>query len=338
MSRTTLAAAVVVAVVALGGAFFLVQRASPRSSVRTRRPRRAPVPVSPPSPCAKRDAHRAPTPSPTPTPIIWTQASLKEDWPAPVRTEPAGGASVEPLQLRLTGGPDECGRKADPVGDTGSDAYPWVDIREFVFCGATCLGFTLVSNQPPVVHPTEQWIAYGVVTDDDGDGVADRRIGMDNIPHVADQLDYRAWTTDLHTGRTIVGWNSEAFSDSYYPPGSGIPNGRGLPLRRRKLTGGGSQEVTFPEQFYFWASVIQGGQVVATDYAPDVGWLAYIPLRKSRVRLRPVQGLLLRSRTIPMSRAGGSGRPPSSTTVPIPRRCSWPRTTGVMPWGGWSGP
>ena len=29
-----------------------------------------------------------------------------------------------------------------------------------------------------------------------------------------------------------------------------------------------------PERFYVWASVIQDGRVVATDYAPDVGWLA----------------------------------------------------------------
>jgi hypothetical protein len=26
-------------------------------------------------------------------------------------------------------------------------------------------------------------------------------------------------------------------------------------------------------RFYAWASVIEDGRVVATDYAPDVGWL-----------------------------------------------------------------
>ena len=29
-----------------------------------------------------------------------------------------------------------------------------------------------------------------------------------------------------------------------------------------------------PKRFYAWASVIQDGRVVATDYAPDDGWLA----------------------------------------------------------------
>ena len=33
------------------------------------------------------------------------------------------------------------------------------------------VGLDLVSNKPPVVDPTEQWIAYGVVVDDDRDGV-----------------------------------------------------------------------------------------------------------------------------------------------------------------------
>ena len=79
------------------------------------------------SPSPSMLASPTPVPSATPAPITWTEASLKEDWPAPVRTEPAGGASVEPLLLRLTGDRDECGRIADPVGDTGSDAYPWVD-------------------------------------------------------------------------------------------------------------------------------------------------------------------------------------------------------------------
>ena len=46
---------------------------------------------------------------------------------------------------------------------------------------------SLVSNarletEPPVVDPTEQWIAYGVVIDEDGDGVPDWRYGIDNMP------------------------------------------------------------------------------------------------------------------------------------------------------------
>jgi hypothetical protein len=50
--------------------------------------------------------------SPTPTPILWTQASLKEDWPAPVRDEPAGGSIVLPILLKTvlegTNCPGDC--------------------------------------------------------------------------------------------------------------------------------------------------------------------------------------------------------------------------------------
>jgi hypothetical protein len=50
----------------------------------------------------------------------WTQASLKQDWPAPVRPEPSGGASVAPMPPTYV----------DPSGDTGPDAVSYVDIRD----------------------------------------------------------------------------------------------------------------------------------------------------------------------------------------------------------------
>ena len=62
--------------------------------------------------CATPEAEATPQPTPTPAappslgprpsgpagPLAWTQASLDEDWPAPVRPEPAGGASVIPVE------------------------------------------------------------------------------------------------------------------------------------------------------------------------------------------------------------------------------------------------
>jgi len=38
-------------------------------------------------------------------------------------------------------------------------------------------------------------------------------------------------------------------------------------------TPAGDAGASMPERLYAWASVIQGGRVVATDYAPDTGWL-----------------------------------------------------------------
>ena len=36
--------------------------------------------------------------------------------------------------------------------------------------------------------------------------------------------------------------------------------------------------------FYTWASVIVNGRVVATDYAPDAGWLVATPVRSREAR------------------------------------------------------
>ena len=59
-----------------------------------------------------------------------------------------------------------------------------------------------------MVDPTELWVAYGVVLDDDRDGVPDWRYGIDNLPDPTGEevanggAPHRAWRTDLHTGRT----------------------------------------------------------------------------------------------------------------------------------------
>jgi hypothetical protein len=208
-----------------------------------------------------------PSPTPTPAPIVWTEASLIEDWPAPVRAEPAGGAIVQVIPSTIVDGePRQV--FVDPSGDTGSDAHPWVDIQEL--SGFT--GFGLASNQPPLVDPADQWIAYGVVFDFDRDGVADWRYGIDNSPVPATgERAHRAWRTDLHTGRTESSEGGRYVFDSFYPPGYRFDAYWGV--GGADLTGGGRSEGVGEPNYYLWASVIQNGRVVATDYAPDVGWL-----------------------------------------------------------------
>ncbi len=210
------------------------------------------------------------TPSPTPTPLLWTQASLAEDWPAPVRAEPEGGAVIRPQT-----GPHLAATYPDPSGDSGSAVYPWVDIRELQGT-YTRVVIDLTSDLPPLVPPTEQWIAYGVVVDDDRDGIPDRRFGIDNIPTTAPGARaHRAWITDLHTGRTVAavgppyGDVGGTYWDTFFPgewTGIGARLGFG-----GDIAGGGTAGLRSP--FYAWASVIVDGRVVATDYAPDVGWL-----------------------------------------------------------------
>jgi hypothetical protein len=242
----------------------------------------------------------APTavPSPTAAPIAWSPASLEQDWPAPVRKEQAGDPTVEPLTDQYW----------DPAGDTESDAFPWVDIRA-VSSREHSVTFWVPGGAPDV-DPAEQWIAYGLVADDDGDGVADRRYGMDNIPGPVawGHPPHRAWMTDLHTGRTessllyskdydehhdgtIDTMLGDTMLGTYFPfaenaiPGPSCDAGvqasmRGLSgLSGSHLTfgggdvaGGGRTPGAVPARFYMWASMIVNGRVVATDYAPDSGW------------------------------------------------------------------
>ena len=210
------------------------------------------------------------TPSPTPTPILWTKASLQEDWPAPVRAEPAADAVV--VQILVKEGVP--GEYLDPSGDTESAVFPWVDIREVRLSAAPYLYIHPVSS-PPRVDPTEQWIAYGVVFDENRDGVPDWRYGMDNRPVAKDDNQgIRAWRTDLHTGRTET-------APPYYNGVAGVVldtywdyNDMGATfVFGGEVTGGGTAGKRMDVPFYVWASVIQDGRVIATDYAPDAGWL-----------------------------------------------------------------
>jgi hypothetical protein len=200
MVGTALRAAAV-AVVVSGAAFLLARPGQPAVSG----PTASAGPSSSSSPAAVLGPSA--TPTATPTPLRWTRASLKEDWPAPVRAEPGGGALVLPILLNVVPGAEGCcniesGRYSDPTDDTGSDTVSWADIQAVTFCGRACVEAWV--PKPPDVDPTEQWIAYGLIADDDGDGVADRRFGMDNMPvDATGHWLHRAWITDLHTGQTV---------------------------------------------------------------------------------------------------------------------------------------
>jgi hypothetical protein len=235
-----------------------------------------------PTPTVNPDANACAVSSSDPSepigPLAWTANSQNEDWPATVRTEHAGGGSVQPMPLQYL----------DRQGDNGSTAFPCVDIS-WVMADTSEVLLELVSKPPAAVDPSEQWIAYGVVTDEDGDGVPDWRYGFDNRPADVGEIGFptRGWRTNLHTGQTETG------------PGSGEPlllNGGGF--RAGLASDGldyqpdaefrfaGALETTQGMQpwgfdldmpFYVWASVIVDGRVMATDYAPDSGWLVATP-------------------------------------------------------------
>ncbi len=172
----------------------------------------------------------------------------------------------------------------DPIGDTGSDIDPWIDIRG-VMANTSSVQLKLVTSDPPVADPAEQWIGYGVVTDEDRDGVPDWRYGIDNnVPAYASGQPGMAHhcTTGPECGGRIsipvgdeLGFRDERWQD-VWPRGANA-----------KFTFGGTMEMTgertstwgieLDMPFYTWASVIVNGHVVATDHAPDAGWLIATP-------------------------------------------------------------
>lgn len=192
---------------------------------------------------------------------------MEQDWPAPVRAEPIG----DPIVVEWTG------TYTDPRGDIESTHVPWIDILRVRGSVVVDLGAGAPSG---LVVPSEPRIAYGLVFDTDLDGVADVRLGMDRVPAeltpwggTPGDTDVRAWRTDLRTGTTEHGHAGNTVCDCLYPDRDGgrgtahiYPHGE-LP----DGSFGGSPHI--PGRFYAWASMIEDGQIVATDYAPDSGWL-----------------------------------------------------------------
>jgi hypothetical protein len=209
----------------------------------------------------------APTPSPTLVePVAWTVEAAQADWPGAVRQE--GAASAEVFRT-LT--------YADIVGDAGA-AVPWIDIKSLDFKDGTFVGtqsvvqegrwitLHLVEGLPSIPDPTHEWIAYGLVIDLDGDGRPDRRIGIDN--GVAHQLDHREWVTDLGSGQTNANLSGQfgAFRAFGVTIETWFADAQGLVGLRFVRDAG-------PIRFYTWAATIRDGRIVATDFAPNAGWI-----------------------------------------------------------------
>ena len=199
--------------------------------------------------------------SPTPItggPMSWTPDAAELDWPGSLRSEAAANAA-------------QLFRVADYVDGTGDSGAPdpWTDITNVMLrTGNTVdfgnpIGLQLVDGLAGVPDPSTTWLAYGVVIDLDGDGRADQRIGIDNST-----AGHREWITDLATGQTAV--NPGPIYGAFGAFGTRVEtwfiNRDGLVMLHVNRSPGGIR-------FYAWASMISGGGVVATDFAPDVGWI-----------------------------------------------------------------
>lgn len=198
------------------------------------------------------------------TPRPWTGLS---DWPGPLRIEPAGGAatvSMEPLPPGVVSDPQRT--FTDGIGDIDEGAPGWLDITTIT------AGFHPEQVQVyfdlavDLQVPIPGTVAYGLVADVDGDGTADIRYGMVNISN----MQHVQWRTDLATGIAEQALQPDgAIAQTLYPSQHERGTG-GILLIDRPL-----EETKF--RFYLWASQMLGSEVIATDYAPDNGWIGPIP-------------------------------------------------------------
>jgi hypothetical protein len=211
----------------------------------------------------------SPTPFVSTRDLAWSPEAAGYDWPGPIRVEPGGATRV------LSKGEVWSGQEPDAVGDLDTAAPDWIDIRTVIINTGEAaslgksngIGLELAGPLAALPAPADSWIAYGFVLDINGDGIADQRIGMDN----ARGASHREWITDLATGQTSVNpretYGHDAFGtsiDTYYNVVESQERDNVWIHISRSPRG---------LRFYAWASLIQDGRLVATDYAPDVGWI-----------------------------------------------------------------
>jgi hypothetical protein len=216
--------------------------------------------------------------------MLWSVDAHSQDWPGPVRAEPMGVTSrpiiveADPTLESIYAEPDGKVYR-DTVGDVGFDAVDVVEVVARDGCWNTlttehCVFFDLSSTVGGIPDPLKLWIAYGIVVDYTGDGFPDARYGIDNALG-NDRPGLRMWRADLSTGaiEAPVCCEDPRLMDAVFPFPGEFPPGETRP---------GSIFVVREEsegvfRFYVWASVIEDGRVVSTDYAPDSGWIAIAP-------------------------------------------------------------
>ena len=220
---------------------------------------------------------------------------------SPTRTETAADAVAQ------WSGPVRAGAELRVIArwrarrwtDPRDAAFDGIDLRRVYGRGREYRGVSVIDGQnvpsfsaggwtgglvarPPrtgTVDPTQRVIEYGVVVDADGDRDPDCHIGINNDARQRgggrdDPIPiYRVWVTNLRTGAT---------DESVGPPYGGLvefghPGDRG---GRRKMGFGflgprPAQCDPFEPTatFYAYATLTEGGEVTAWDFAPDRAWL-----------------------------------------------------------------
>ena len=236
LRRVTMASIAVITALALAGTVPLMQRSIDTSKVEFE-----PVNPGPNESIAPQDVLRT-----SPTPSVWSPL-------------------LERGQLGLV----HRGRTYHDPQDASED---WVDLKRVSFSGRLQPHWSMrLQARPPRAAGLEpgRLIAYGVVLDTDGDHAADYVIGIDNAG--PERGDFRTWVTDLATGQTDeqVGPPYGFPIEFIHPDEEGGNAGVGLWF----LGGSAPPGVDSSARFYVWAAESRDGEIVASDYAPDGGWM-----------------------------------------------------------------
>jgi hypothetical protein len=222
--------------------------------------------------------------TPSPLPTAWPAADFMlrapQGWSRILRVEPDG----EPVVI-LT--PDwkasaEASADSSPQPRDAAD-ITWLEAQAPCYSDALCVGFEIArAPEKPPRDPRKEWVGYGLVVDNDGDGMGDVMIGVDNAL-AGPRAGPRSWQVDLSNGQLLyesTGYGAASTNGLipwFVEPGGderrgwvSVPRPLAGPIRMTRASDGRGT------RFYLFAGLVRDSEVVAVDFAPDSGWLEVI--------------------------------------------------------------
>jgi hypothetical protein len=203
--------------------------------------------------------------------------SLPSPSQAPVALTPVRGDADQMPSLLFDG----------EWADASDASLSFVDITDVVREPGAGLLWSLQMAGPPPEADTfdsdDAILEYGLVVDADSDGTPDYQIGINGPPRGGS---FHTWVTDLKTGVTDErGDRPYGVPFDFHHPGETYPDDPpelaselARTMRFFFLTPGfpAPDGLDGSDPFYAWASYSENGSVVATDHAPDFGWLDWL--------------------------------------------------------------
>jgi hypothetical protein len=173
-------------------------------------------------------------------------------------------------------GPELCEAVNGFSSEDGLDAEAgFVDITWTSRVRSSTTHFPVIqlAAKPPLASELEpgEVIEYGLVIDNNRDGMPDFEIGINNSPGGGQ---FRVWVTDLARSETVEqnGPPYGAPVDFAHPDEQ---EANAAPAMRFLFLGGPTDTFLNHGQYryYAWASYSEAGVITAWDYAPSFGWL-----------------------------------------------------------------